>query len=71
MTKLVITTTSPEDASQLADVLNAYDVSVAENNTVEIGINKETDAALELLAQLVSAQPQYIALGIEAPWRTH
>ncbi|HLO62595.1 MAG TPA: putative Ig domain-containing protein, partial [Azonexus sp.] len=70
-TVITIVAPSPSAASQLADALsnpmNAWDVANAGNNTVEVALNEDTDAALELLAQIISAQPQYIALGIEGP----
>ncbi|MBZ0093956.1 MAG: hypothetical protein K8H75_01060 [Sulfuricella sp.] len=71
MTKLTIVTSSPEEANRMAEALanpmNAVDVAASANNTVEVGLNEDSDAALELLAQMVAAQPQYIALGIENP----
>ena len=51
----------------LANPENAYDVATAANNTVEVTLNNDSDAALELLAALVTAQPQYIGMGIESP----
>ncbi len=71
MKKIVIKTSTPEDANQLAVALanpmNAWDVAAAANNTVEVFLNDDTDAALDLLAALITAQPQYIALGIQNP----
>ena len=34
---------------------------------MEIALNEDIDATLELLAALITAQPQYIALGIQNP----
>jgi hypothetical protein len=71
MPKLVISTNSPAEANQLVEALsnpmNAYDVAMAGNNTVEVVLDEDKEAALELLAQIAAAQPQYIALGIETP----
>ena len=68
--KVTITTNGASDSSALVDALknpmNAYDVYQSADNTVDIVINQNHEAALELLARLVLAQPQYIAIGTES-----
>lgn len=69
--KASIHTPSSQDASRLVEALknpaNAVDAVQATGNTVDAVINKDVDAALELLSQLVTAQPQYIGLGLNSP----
>ena len=46
---------------------NAYDVATSANNTVEVALNNDSDAALELLADIVTVQPWYIGSGLNGP----
>ncbi|WP_333839793.1 hypothetical protein, partial [Pelomicrobium sp.] len=68
--KVTITTNGASDSKALVDALkspmNAYDVYQSADNAVDVVINHDHEAALELLARLVLAQPQYIAIGTES-----
>ena len=71
MAKIIIYTPSPEAANtlrnQLNNPLNAVDAVTAANNTVQATINFDRDAAIDLLIGLVTAQPWYIGMGLNAP----
>lgn len=59
--KVVVKTPGSAESNALVDALknpfNAHDVYQAADNTVEITINHDRDAAIDLLIGLVTAQP--------------
>jgi Ca2+-binding RTX toxin-like protein len=67
MAKIIIDTPSPGSAAALRDALNdpqnAYNAVTSAQSTVEVGINNRTDAALDLLAGILTSLPWYDAPG--------
>jgi hypothetical protein len=67
--KVTIATPNESAAQSVVDSLKNYplnlrDIYISADNSVEITINHNHEAALELLSQIVLAQPWYIGSGI-------
>ncbi|WP_186289648.1 hypothetical protein [Methylomonas koyamae] len=74
MSKLSIKTTSVDQQNGLIDALqkgatqvpNTYDVVQSADNTVDIYLHEDTDAAIELLVRILAANPIYLGTGVIA-----
>lgn len=58
-----------ESEKLIADLSNKDRIELAQTaeTTVKVFVDKDQEAALELLAKIVTAQPWYIGAGIENP----